>query len=86
MSNKIGKAIQGHAVNLEQFWHDKIYDKVDQILSPIKPLYEIDEAHCGALWKPCRNYRLDCVHGRIKIYVSAAVNPIGTAYASAVHN
>lgn len=86
ISSDVEKTVQIPLRNRDDYRHDKIYTKANQIVDPSSPLRDIDGTHCPGPVESFRNYKYDYVLCMMTEYPSRSVNPDGQAYASAVQN
>lgn len=86
MLDDIGKADEGQSLNLADYAHEEVSDRVDQILDPNDSLRDVDKLHCRALAQSFCDYAFEYARGLMTIYISAAVNAAGAMYATTVRH
>lgn len=83
---ELGKVVEVQPLNLADYAQEKVYTKVKRAVDPKHHLRVIDETNCFSLAKLFSNYTPDYARDLVNIWFSAAVNPAGLPYGTAVHH
>lgn len=85
MTDSIRKAAQNHSLNLDHYLREVIYARMDQITNPNNLLRDIDDARCCVLAELFRDYRYNCAHGLMTVYLSSSISAEGATFDTGVH-